>query len=672
MAHSALLDVRDLAVRFNVEGGIVHAVNNISYSLHAGESLAIVGESGSGKSVGALALLGLVPSPPGWIDSGEIWFKGRNLRSLSEDELRQVRGDDIALVFQDPMTSLNPVLTIGVQITEAIAEHQQLKHKAATDKAIEYLDLVGIPDARHRLNDYPHQFSGGQRQRIMIAQALCCEPALLIADEPTTALDVTVQAQITELIANLQQQLGMAIIWITHDLGVVAGFVDRVAVMYAGKIIESASVDALYADPAHPYTVGLLRSIPSIATAHQRLVPIPGVPPDLLRQAKACAFAPRCTHAKAQCHEAEPPLTEVTKSHETACWHSQEVRAQATFVTTARVSNDVRGTREAPILLKIEALKTHFPIRRGVIRRTVGYVKAVDGVSFSIHKGETLGLVGESGCGKSTTGQSILRLIPHTRGRVTMDGQDLATLDRESLRRARRAMQMIFQDPYASLNPRMTAGNIVLEGLRIHAIGNAQEQRDRLFELFSLVGLDESFINRYPHEFSGGQRQRIGIARALSTGPSFIVADEPISALDVSIQAQIVNLLVDLRRELDLTYLFIAHDLSMVRYISDRVAVMYLGQIVETGATNAVFDNPAHPYTAALLSAIPVPDPALDSTRRRIILQGDVPDPANPPSGCRFHPRCQHRQPICERHEPEYKALANGRYAACHFAESFS
>ena len=674
---SALLEVRDLVTRFHTENGTVHAVNGVSYSIEPGESLAIVGESGSGKSVGMLAIMGLIPSPPGWIEHGEILFKDRNLLKLSADELRPIRGKEIAMIFQDPMTSMNPVLTIGLQLTEAISEHQNLNRTAARAQALEYLDLVGIPNAKERLNDYPHQFSGGQRQRIMIAMALSCEPDLLIADEPTTALDVTIQAQITELVAELQKKLGMAIIWITHDLGVVAGLVDRVAVMYAGHIVELAEVDQLYKNTSHPYTLGLLESIPSIAATRERLIPIPGTPPDLLQAASYCPFAPRCRFVSERCQQENPSPQTVAENHYSACWNWQQAKKNLVEIernianSGASLNDHPQQQAQADILLEVNQLKTYFPVKRGVFRRTVGHVKAVDGVSFTIKQGETLGLVGESGCGKSTTGQSILQLIDVTAGQVKLAGQELTGLDCNQLRKARREMQMIFQDPYASLNPRMTAGSIISEALQIHNIGDSESRRQKVLELLDLVGLDHAFVNRYPHEFSGGQRQRIGIARALATSPAFIVADEPISALDVSIQAQIVNLLQDLKQQLGLTYLFIAHDLSMVRYISDRVAVMYLGQIVELGDKDVVFDQPLHPYTIALLSAIPAPDPEQESGRKRIVLEGDVPNPASPPNGCRFHPRCSHAESICRSDEPEFRELSSGHQAACHFAERF-
>ncbi|MCP4167253.1 MAG: ABC transporter ATP-binding protein [Chloroflexi bacterium] len=686
MSH--LLDVRNLVTRFDTEVGVVHAVNGISYTLDASQSMAIVGESGSGKSVGVLSIMGLIPMPPGRIEGGEVWFQDRDMLKLSAEEVRKIRGNDIALIFQDPMTSLNPVLNIDIQITEALEEHQGMSRAQAREKAVEMMKLVGIPNAADRLKDYPHQFSGGQRQRIGIAMALACNPALLIADEPTTALDVTIQAQITELVVRLQQELGMAIIWITHDLGVVAGLVEKVAVMYSGFIVEMANVSELYKKTSHPYTLGLLESVPTIEGKEERLIPIKGQPPDLHKEPMFCPFAPRCRFAVDKCFHEIPQLVEVGPEHTSACFRWQEIRAAKGDETklaalqtvgkaeelAASASGQEATGQQRDIIVQVDGLKQYFPIRRGIMRRTVGHVKAVDDVSFEIYRGETLGMVGESGCGKSTTGLTVLQLIEPTAGKVYLDGEDLTEMDGNELREKRRHMQMIFQDPYASLNPRKTVGSIVAEGLRIHNIGSKTEQQQRVEGLMALVGLNPNFVNRFPHEFSGGQRQRIGIARALATEPSFIVADEPISALDVSIQAQVVNLLDDLKRELGLTYLFIAHDLSMVRYISDRVAVMYLGKIVELGECDDVFEIPLHPYTQALLSAIPVPDPDSEEGRTRIVLQGDVPNPSNPPSGCRFHTRCAYATDLCSQEDPQFRNLGTEEQrhmAACHYADQF-
>jgi peptide/nickel transport system ATP-binding protein len=473
----------------------------------------------------------------------------------------------------------------------------------------------------------------------------------------------------------------MAIIWITHDLGVVASLVEKVVVMYAGHIIEMGPVRDLYKNTAHPYTLGLLESIPSIEGTEERLIPIKGAPPDLHEEATSCPFAPRCRFVIDRCLEENPPLMPVAPNHTSACWRGEEIRAGLDIPVEVEVIASVEPlqkgkSQEAPpeILVAVHNLEKHFPIKRGIIKRQVGAVKAVDGVTFDVRRGETLGLVGESGCGKSTTGLTILRLLEATNGSVSFDGQDLHELDSNELRETRRHMQMIFQDPYASLNPRHTVGRIVSEGLRTHHIGDAKSRDNRVGELLELVGLNPYFVNRFPHEFSGGQRQRIGIARALATEPSFIVADEPISALDVSIQAQVVNLLDDLKNELGLTYLFIAHDLSMVRYISDRVAVMYLGRIVELSERDDLFDRPIHPYTQALLSAIPVADPDVEENRQRIVLEGDVPNPADPPPGCSFHTRCAYATEICRQEPPEFlniNTTGEPHMVACHHAEQF-
>jgi len=684
-----LLEVKNLVTRFHTSEGTVHAVNGVSYTLNKGESLGIVGESGSGKSVSVLSIMGLIPNPPGKVEGGEVHFEGQNLLALSSSKIREIRGRDIAMVFQDPMTSLNPVLTIRRQLTEGLERHLDMTGAAADKRAAELLELVGIPNAADRLSDYPHQFSGGQRQRIGIAMALSCNPSLLIADEPTTALDVTIQAQIMELVSSLQKQLGMAIIWITHDLGVVARLVEKVAVMYSGFIIEMAPVRDIYKHTSHPYTLGLLESIPSIEGTEEELIPISGLPPDLLKEPDHCPFAPRCRFVIDKCWEENPPLLQVSQDHLSACWRWEEVQRHSEGVHSLTDEDRAEAIRERStgararrkallqekdVLLQVQDLKKHFPVHRGLLRRQVGAVQAVDGLTFNIYRGETLGLVGESGCGKSTTGQTILQLLKPTDGEVILDGKNLTTLEKEDLRQARRNMQMIFQDPYASLNPRMTVGEIVREALEIHEIGDRTSQNDRVRELLQLVGLNPYFVNRYPHEFSGGQRQRIGIARALATNPAFIVADEPISALDVSIQAQVVNLMEELKQQLGLTYLFIAHDLSMVRYISDRVAVMYLGRIVELSDRDEVFGHALHPYTQALLSAIPVPDPDKEAGRKRIILEGDVPNPANPPQACRFHTRCAYVTDICREVDPEYRdlgTLETPHFVACHHAERF-
>lgn len=663
-----LLSVKNLTTEFRVDGGKVHAVNGVSFDLGYGESLAIVGESGSGKSVTMQSIMGLIPSPPGRITAGSAMFKGRDLLSIPEEELRQIRGKDIAIIFQDPMSSLNPVLSIGTQMTEGLIEHQNTSRKDANKKAAEMMALVGLSDPESRMSDHPHEFSGGQLQRIGIAMALICSPSLLIADESTTALDVTIQAQIVELVASLQQKLGMAIIWISHDLSLVAGPADRVAVMYGGNLVERAPVNDLFANPSHPHTRGLLRSIPRLTDKDADLVPIKGTPPNLLAPPEFCVFAPRCASATDECRAQKPVLDNIATDHAVACFHVGNLN-------TAREVEGAVVRAQIPkgdVLLEVRNLKKYFPIKRGVFRRTVGYVRALDDVSFDVRQGETLGFVGESGCGKSTTGRVVLGLLDPTEGNVVFDGRSIATLTPEQRQQKRRHMQMVFQNPFGALNPRLTLGRIIGEGLRAHGIGDSKSQDARVDELLELVGLKKSWKSRFPHALSGGQRQRVGIARALATEPKFIIADEPISALDVSIQAQVINLLEDLKRKPGLTYLFIGHDLSMMRHISDRIAVMYLGRIVEIGSTEDVFDRTQHPYTKALMSAIPEPDPTKGGTSGRIVLQGTVPSPANPPSGCHFHPRCIFAKDICRKETPALMmtegVAGTPRGVACHFA----
>lgn len=668
----ALLDVSGLEVVFSTGGGTVHAVNDVSFSLKAGESLGIVGESGSGKSVSVQAVMGLLRKPVGRVVAGTAHYQGDDLLSMPETAARKLRGNEIAMIFQDPMSSLNPVLTVGRQLTEALQEHRGLSRSEADAKAAELLEMVGIARPLERMKTFPHQFSGGQIQRIGIAIALSCGPKVLIADEPTTALDVTIQAQIVELVATLQKRLGMAIIWISHDLGLVAGLVDRIAVMYGGNIVEQAPVDRIFRSPRHPYTRGLLRSIPSVAAARGRLVPIPGTPPNLMEQPDRCVFAPRCDFATDRCRASRPPLEDVAADHRVACFEWQTVVASAPAVAGDKPLVASRSHRTEPILT-VKDLKVYFPILKGVLRRQVGAVRAVDGVSFSVQTGETLALVGESGCGKSTTARAIVGLNEPTEGTIEIDGTDFAKVGPGRLPERRKAVQMIFQDPFSSLNPRLTVGRIISEGLRAQGIGTRKEHDRRVTELLGLVGLRDAMRHRYPHELSGGQRQRVGIARALAPSPRVVVADEPISALDVSIQAQVINLLGDLKDRLDLTYLFIGHDLSMVRHFSDRVGVMYLGRIVEIGPAEEVFGKALHPYTTALVSAIPLPDPD-GNGRKRIVLEGTVPDPSNPPPGCPFHPRCRHATELCHMSEPQLvpfdttSADIDRHAVACHHA----
>ena len=612
----ALLEVDDLRTHFFTREGVVRAVDGVSFAVEKGKTLGIVGESGCGKSVTALSIMGLIPKPPAQIVSGSVLYDGRDLTKLSERKLEDVRGREIAMIFQDPMTSLNPTLTIGTQITETIRRHYDVPQKQADKKAVELLEKVRIPRAAERLKDYPHRFSGGMRQRVMIAIALSCDPKLLIADEPTTALDVTVQASVLDLLDDLRHEYDMSMIIITHDMGVVAEAADDIIVMYAGQVVEHASTLDLFDNPEHPYTEALLGALPQLEGANLRegrLTAIPGRPPDLLDPPKACRFAPRCRYAgNDDCTEHEPELREIRPAHWVRSAHPASERAK----TLAPQTGGLVSTPQQP-LLQVTDLHKHFPIKEGLlIERKVGEVRAVDGVSFEVQPGETLSLVGESGSGKSTTGYCVLQLMKPTSGSIKFEGTELTELGREDMRRMRREMQIVFQDPYSSLDPRMTVGDIVGEPLIVHGIGTRRDRSARIRDLLDVVGFDPGYTNRYPHEFSGGQRQRIGIARALALSPKLIVCDEPVSALDVSIQAQILNLLKDLQRDFGLTYLFIAHDLAVVRGMSDRIAVMNRGQIVELGPAEEVYTNPQDDYTKALLSAVPVPDPRAMKERK--------------------------------------------------------
>ena len=676
-----LLEVKNLRTYFTVDGHTVKAVDGVSYHIREGEIVAFVGESGSGKSITQYSTLQLIPSPPGRIVDGEIWFEGKDLLKLhpASEEIRQIRGGKIGIVFQEPMTSLNPVHTVGRQIAESIMLHMKMNKAEARKRAIELLKLVGIPDAEYRVDQYPHQFSGGMRQRIMIAMALSCNPKLLIADEATTALDVTTQAQILEMLKEITKKSNISLILVTHNLGIVARYADRIYVMYAGGIVESGPVKEIFANPRHPYTIGLIKAIPRLDDPKdRRLVPIPGLPPHLGNKPAECPFLARCAFRTEVCASSPaPPLKEVSEGHFAACHvdlSAMELKAAEARMASLEVSVTGQMERTAaiaeeesrPNILEVNNLQMYFPITSGLFRRKVGVIKAVDGVSFTIRRGETLGLVGESGCGKTTVARAILRMYDPTGGRILFKGTDITKMSRHRLRPYRRDMQMVFQDPFGSLDPRQTVGSIVGEPLKVHClVRTSQEYNERVEELFTLVGLDPNLRNRMPHEFSGGQRQRIGIARALASNPSFIVCDEAISALDVSIQAQIINLLEDLQAKLSLTYLFIAHDLSVVRHISDRVAVMYLGIIVEMADWKTLYENPRHPYTQALLAAVPIPDPFIEEKREVMTIRGEVPSLLNKPKGCGFSNRCPMATPECREMDPELRFDANGHGVAC-------
>jgi peptide/nickel transport system ATP-binding protein len=671
-----VLEVRDLVTNFSTERGVVRAVNQVSFDVRRGETLALVGESGSGKSVTAMSLLRMV-RPPGRVVSGEVRYHGRDLLGLDEAAMRKVRGGGISMIFQDPMSSLNPVMRIRDQIEEAMLTHGKFTGAQARTRSVELMQRVGIPDPEARLADYPHAFSGGMRQRVMIAMALANEPDVILADEPTTALDVTIQAQILDLLQELNRDLGTAIVLITHNLGVVASSCQRVAVMYGGRIVEQAPVDELFAAPRHPYTRALLAATPRLAADRSHaLVPIEGRPPDLIAPIPGCSFTPRCALATEQCHQEHPPTYEEDAQRRTwECWVAgpggalPSVPPPPDLPTAARLDD----VQDVP-LLEVRGLTKVFDVRRGgLLGRGSHQVSAVDGVDLTIRAGETLGLVGESGCGKSTVARALLGIHPPTSGNIGFDGRDLGVLRGRDLRWFRSQTQLVFQDPMSSLNPRMTVGEAIAEPLRVHKLARGPAVERRVAELLEMVGLDPQVASRYPHEFSGGQRQRIVIGRALAVEPRLLVCDEAVSALDVSLQAQIVNLLQDLQRHLGLSYIFIGHDLATVRHISHRILVMYLGQVVESGPAEAITANPQHPYTASLLSAVPEPDPVGERTRERIVLVGDVPSPVDPPQACRFHTRCpigplaNPERTICATERPPLREVAPGQYAACHF-----
>ena len=596
MDEKRLIEVDDLRVYFPLEDETVKAVEGVSWHIDKGETLAVVGESGSGKSVTAMSLMRLTDYAGGKIMSGTANFRRKNgntvdLASEQQDVMRDIRGNDISMIFQEPMTSLNPVFTVGMQIAEAIILHQGKTEEEALEMALEMLQLVRIPEPEKQLTQYPHQLSGGMRQRVMIAMALSCRPSLLIADEPTTALDVTIQAQILGLIKKLQQDIGMSVMFITHDMGVVAEVAVRVVVMLRGEKVEEGPAAEIFHNPQHPYTKALLSAVPRLGSMNGRKLPAKFANVDISRA------------------------------------EGDEVKEQ----TGGEKLLDIRDTvrREDAPLLEVKGLTTRFDIRKGLFGTATGRIHAVAGINFSLQPGETLALVGESGCGKSTTGRSIIRLEEPTRGSVKFEGQELTKLNAKQMRPYRRQMQMIFQDPFASLNPRMTVGDAIADPIIVHELAKGQEARARVASLLQRVGLEPEHAARYPHEFSGGQRQRLCIARALGLEPQLIIADEAVSALDVSIQAQVINLMMDLQEEFGLSYLFISHDMAVVERVSHRVAVMYLGEIVELGMRGQVFENPQHPYTKKLMSAVPVADPNLRKNELNLMTD-EIPSPLKP------------------------------------------
>jgi peptide/nickel transport system ATP-binding protein len=657
-----LLNIDHLQTHLGPSEAPVRVVDDVSLQLRSGETFVLLGESGCGKSMLSLSLMRLLPTG-GRIVGGDIQLDGESLLDLPEVKMRAIRGGRIGMIFQEPMTSLNPVMRVGAQVAEAVRLHDPEQADRFNERVIELLESVGIPDAARRMHDYPHQLSGGMKQRVMIAIALAGRPALLIADEPTTALDVTIQAQVLDLLKQRQRDVGMAILLITHDLGVVAEMADRVGVMYAGQIVETSNLRDLYQHPRHPYSRQLFRATPSAAKRRQRLEAISGMVPPLNQRFKRCRFIERCEQAQTICQTGLPPWQ--GDNHSGYRCYVDAAQTVNTSVTASSQTTDSPDNQ--PPLLSIRDLRAYFPIRQGVLRRTTGYIKAVDGVNLDIPQGRTLALVGESGCGKTTVGKSILQLPKPTGGEILYAGRDLTRLNSQALRRLRSDIQIIFQDPASSMNPRMRVEDIITEGLRAQKLEKSPETyRAQVADLLNHVGLPADTMQHYPHQFSGGQRQRISIARALAMQPKLLICDEPTSALDVSVQAQVLNLLKRLQNTLQLSYLFITHDIAVVAYLADRVAVMYLGRIVEQGDVTQILQHARHPYTQALLEAVPTYDPTRG--QKLITLQGDLPSPANPPQGCHFHARCPLAQAKCRTSYPPMKQTENGHGVACWLA----
>ena len=645
--NTPLLQIKDLHTDIEIRNGVVRALSGVDLHVNPGETLGIVGESGSGKTMTALSLMGLLPQG-GKVSSGSIILDGQDLTKMPLHLKRKMRGTKVGMIFQDPLTSLNPTMKIGLQVCEPLRVHEKLSKREALARAVEILKRVGMPRPEVVINNYPHQLSGGMRQRVMIAMALVCKPRILIADEPTTALDVTTQMQILDLIDELRDEYKMGVILITHDLGVVAGHTDRVAVMYAGRIVETAPTKTLFTEPKHRYTSSLMAALPERAlAAGTKLFSIPGAPPSLTNLPKGCRFAARCLWATDECLADYPDLSG-DENHTFSCFHPVQEGDESPAVLQAMMDSgkaedavDATGQISHDVLLDVkEASRVYESSGSGFFKRDKGVVSAVDRVSITVNKGETYGLVGESGCGKSTVGRLIAGLERPSGGAIELDGRDLATLKGRDAVRIHRDVQMMFQDSYAAMDPRMRIDQILAEPMSIQKTGNARQIAERIMEILEQVGLTEEILDRYPHEFSGGQLQRIGFARSLTLAPDLIVADEPVSALDVSVQAQVLNLMKDLQQELGLSYLFISHDLAVVQYMADRIGVMYLGRIVEEGPAREVVNNPKHPYTKALIDSIPVPDPEFVHDESAIKLTGEPPSAVNPPKGCRFRPRC--------------------------------
>jgi peptide/nickel transport system ATP-binding protein len=682
-----LLEITDLRTEIRLRDATVRAVDGVSFSIDAGQCLGLVGESGCGKTMTARSIIRLLPAG-GVIAGGSVVLGGTELTGLPEHQMQKVRGNDVGMVFQDPASSLDPTMTVGRQIAESVVVHNGADKQAAAARAVEVLGLVRMPRPERVAAQYPHELSGGMRQRAMIAAALACEPRLLIADEPTTALDVTIQREILELIDDLRHQLGMAVILVTHDLGVIGGRTDKVAVMYGGRIVEQAATQTVFSFPRHPYTEALFEALPELAGPQSRaLYSIPGRPPDLSVSSEGCSFAPRCRYAQAWCTSHEPTLVGDHPGHTFACFYPAaappeadggSARSLSTWLapgsglgsprrTSARPRNGAGPADDQP-LLRVAGLVKDYPVAAGVMRRGAATVSAVADVSFELPAGQTLGLVGESGCGKTTIARLLAGLERPGAGSIVFAGTDLASLSGRQRRRQGTGIQLMFQDAFASLDPRMRVRSILREPLLIQKAGRRRSHRRQVNRILDEVGLPADAADRLPREFSGGQRQRLALARALIQRPALIVADEPVSALDVSVQAQILNLMRKLQRQYGLSYLFISHDLSVIRYMSDTIGVMYLGKLVEVGPAEVICTAPAHPYTRGLIDAVPVVVTGREPARQPGGLTGEPPAATDPPSGCRFRTRCPRAQEVCALQEPSLDPhSAPGQFVACHF-----
>ncbi len=679
LEHSPVLKAEDLAISYETRYGDIEAVRQVSFAVHRATTYGIVGESGCGKSTVAFGIVDFL-GRNGKIVGGSIKFQGRELVGRSQDELRRLRGDQISMVYQDPMQALNPSVTIGDQLAEVLTVHRDIPKKEAWGKSIDMLERVYMPDAANVMGRYPHQVSGGQQQRVVIAMALLNNPALLIMDEPTTALDVTVEAAVLDLIEDLKRDFDTAIVYITHNLGVVARVCNNVGVMYAGEMVESGPVEAIFDDPQHPYTQGLMRCVPRLGATKESslLYPIRGrVPAPKDRPKGACIYAPRCDYSTDRCYDEQPLLRQVEPGHSARCFYSEEIDA-STWQPPEGLMPDlpppVEGEEQEPIV-RVENLKTYYEQESKSLLSLVGlgdklYVKAVDGVSLELAPGKTLGIVGESGCGKSTLAKTIIGLETPTDGEAEFLGFDISTPVSDRDNRLIQELQMVFQNPDSTMNPSFTVGHQIARPLRRFKSVPSDQVRQEVVRLLNAVRLDGSYYNRLPRQLSGGEKQRVGIARAFASRPDLVLCDEPVSALDVSVQAAVLNLLLEIQREYGTTMMFIAHDLSVVRFFSDYVAVMYLGHIVEMGPAEAIYAPPYHPYTEALLSAVPIPDPKAE--QKHIRLEGAVPSAMNPPIGCVFHTRCPRRDLLpdggaaCEKEVPPWRYNAEAHRIFCH------